>query len=208
MVNISLVPPPSRVQTGSDTLQPRNSPKSVSQCITILTANSSIEACSLSKREHPEKNIPITPIHTHLFNSQEPEVTPSPAWFCVKSRFLRVGGKVSNCRHKNTKVQFVWCVSKFVPQGTLWNKVPCADTSVCVVYVDVSNPFFFVCLFPVHQVSKIFYKQTRCSNILIMVVIGVLWTKMDNTNCFFVVRGYFFKSQQNRYGREQCITLF
>lgn len=76
-------------------------------------------------------------------------------------------GIISYC-HKNTKVKFffVICIKIIFPQGTLWNKVPCADRYQCMpsLYswkMHMSNSLAF----PVHQVSKIFYKQINCSNI-------------------------------------------
>lgn len=57
--------------------------------------------------------------------------------------------------HKNTKIQFVWFVCiKILIRDTLWNKVPCADTSVCLLFLFFKNACVNPLVFPVHQVSK------------------------------------------------------
>lgn len=114
--------------------------------------------------------------HTLVAKNPPPPSLPSVQrdWmWIIQNWFLSTLNDNCSYRHKNTKVLFniyifsPQVVSKRVsPQRALRNEVPCADRYQCMpsLYswkMHMSNSVAF----PVQQVSKIFYKQIKCSNI-------------------------------------------
>lgn len=114
--------------------------------------------------------------HTLVAKNPPPPSLPSVQrdWmWIIQNWFLSTLNDNCSYRHKNTKVLFniyifsPQVVSKRVsPQRALRNELPCADRYQCMpsLYswkMHMSNSVAF----PVQQVSKIFYKQIKCSNI-------------------------------------------
>lgn len=127
--------------------------------------------CSLSHHLHPEMKIP----EQHTFWVAK---NPVECDWCqiIQNRFSTMKGIISVVIKIQRYIFFIMFVSKFFfLRGTLWNKVPCADRYQCMpsLYswkMHMSNSLAF----PVHQVSKIFYKQIKCSNIYSW------WKESDN----------------------------
>lgn len=119
-------------------------------------------------------------------------------------------GIISYC-HKNTKVNFFFCdlYQNYFPQGTLWNKVPCADRYQCMpsLYswkMHMSNSLAF----PVHQVSKIFYKQINCSNIYSWWKETYGQGRRKNKPFFFFLHGFLILKMSTNQNSEEWNEVF